>query len=234
MNRTIISLSILAVLAAGTAAKGHGHGGGHGGGGHHGGASHHHGGGYGYTVGVPLGVGVPFQPTFNAGQVWPQAAQAAVNYQVAYGMYLDNCSKGVNVRFERRQLNAAHRAKMRHPMRTNPQIEIRQSSTPRQATAITVSADGTIDWPDLLCDARYKAQRDTLEAVLAKGAAAPAAGLDRDDRRRVEMSRKELLAELKRHVGEANANDWIAAKRFVDRLTLEAGHTLVEGHVAGR
>jgi hypothetical protein len=221
VNRTIISLTILAVSAATSGAQGHG--GHHHGGGHHVGGSHHHGGGYGVAVGMPSQMGIPFQPTFNPGQIWLQTGQAAVNYQVAYGMYLDNRLKAVIVHFERRQLNAACRAKMRHPSRTNPQIEALQSSTPRQTTTVILLADGEIAWPALLCDERYRAQRDALEAVMTKRPASPSAGLDRDDSRQVELSCMELRAKLARHARDANSNDWIEAKRFVESVAAEAG-----------
>ena len=177
---------------------------------------------------------VPVQPALNLSQIW---LQTAVQCEQARRLYVANTAlaeqyaralkeKRVQTSSARRDAERQKRL-ARQRQRQSDQAAVATEQRAEQGdkfgSTSVLSADGKIAWPTLLCDDQYMAQRDVFEAVLAKRAAAPSAGLDRDDLRQVELSCKELLAKLTTHARDANPNDWIAAKRFVESVAAEAG-----------
>jgi hypothetical protein len=102
-----------------------------------------------------------------------------------------------------------------------------------QGNEFLPAVNGTLDWPTLLRGDDFKSQRIELEAAFSRRAAAPDAEFNDDDARQIEQCCNELLAQLARHGSSANANDWIEAKRFVNRLAAEGRRPSTIGRVAG-
>jgi tetratricopeptide (TPR) repeat protein len=88
-------------------------------------------------------------------------------------------------------------------------------------TVAELSADGVINWPPLLAAESYQAQRTALDTIFARRAKVGTA-LEGADLRQAEQKCAELMRELKKHIGDAKASEWIAAESFAHKLIGEA------------
>lgn len=86
-----------------------------------------------------------------------------------------------------------------------------------------LSDDGTIEWPALLLDHRYDRVRARLNTLFAVRAVGTSKKLDSNLRREMDCDIKEMSEILDNHaVTLVDANDWMAARRFVQGLRNEA------------
>ena len=83
-----------------------------------------------------------------------------------------------------------------------------------------LSAEGVLRWPALLLTENYQAQRDAMQLLITKRANQNAV-FSKNDLTDAGRVCKQLIAELNRHVKEADENEWMAADRFLRHLTHE-------------
>jgi len=76
---------------------------------------------------------------------------------------------------------------------------------------------GKIAWPSMLCDEGYRDLREAVETAWAGSASA--GGVDREE---FVHAAEALLEELKSHVAEATPAEYVAARKFLTTLLLEA------------
>jgi hypothetical protein len=248
MKRTIISLTILAVSAASSAALGHGGGGGHHEGGHHdvglhegghheggephfggfyggmyqGFGGHHRGGGYvlgdgGWGFG--LGAGQFMQ---GAGQFNLSNSQAAIGYQAAYSMWLNNRLKYEETHFEMRRQNAADRAAMAaaRPHFTPQQYAANLARTPKRLSpAEWDPGHGVFAWPKTLTGQEFADDRTHIETLFeARDADPTQSGLGTNNYHQIKKAIATMSDHLHSQIKEMGQDEYIQADKFLKSL----------------
>jgi len=197
---------------------------------------------FGGTVGF-ANYGVVVSPYYNnkastAGESWARGmsdvmrasgdanlrnSEAAINVTEAQSRAMDNRLKYTQTFFENRRMNREYRAAEAGPKITQQQAErIARERAPKRATAQDVDPiTGGLAWPRVFDDAQYTPYREKLEILFAERAEQGGA-IGMDTYREIESVTDEMLATLKGNIGSMSGTDYMAAKRFVERLANEA------------
>jgi len=134
---------------------------------------------------------------------------------------LENQLQATETYFQMRLLNRQYRALLRGPRPTLDDLN-RYAAAGRPARLSPSELDsvtGEISWPILLRDDRYAYYRAWLEALFAERAAS--AELSTSAYLSIHRTTRAFLKELERRVARVPQMDYIAAKRFIQRLAYE-------------
>jgi hypothetical protein len=155
-------------------------------------------------------------------------SQAAINAQEAAGMYMDNQYKWNETYWKRQRLGQAELEKDHAKKRESTQRYLetqhaqRQSAQPaRLSTSELEPATGKLAWPSALLDAKYTADRKKLDELFALRAQV---GTTADLVQQIEASTKVLQTDLRTNIRGMPANDYIAARKFLDNVASECRH----------
>ncbi len=186
---------------------------------------------HGHLVVVAAGVGTGTRSLPNsyadALEAWDQhdlaMSQAAINWQIAKSMAIQNQREAAKARDEARRMNAArYRAQQaerllarRRPADENglPAIPAMLQLPPNQIDRQT----GKICWPRTLQGRAFDAARRGLEGLAAAGHQAsrdPVKNGSREIRERIE----EIKDQLREQINEMPPMEYIAAQKFLDGL----------------
>jgi len=148
-------------------------------------------------------------------------AQARVVHAEAASREIDNREQAIDSYFAMREKNRQERAAERGPRPTTEQLErIAAAGRPDRLSPSDVNTvTGEITWPRLLQEAEFGAFRAALENVFAQRAVsgqlhAHAVGA-------AQQATDGMMAQLKTRVRDANQQDYIAARRFIESLAYE-------------
>lgn len=182
--------------------------------------------GYGYqgraaTVGESRARGVA-DIIRAAGQTNLRNSEAAINYQSARSADLDNRLKFAETYFAKRQVNKQYRDENRRPTPTEEQLFRRaQSARPKRLSPTQFDpVSGKINWPLLLTDDRFAAEREQLEPLFAKLAHDGRLGLD--DVNEIQRVAASIQASMREIIRDVPSSDYLAADRFMRSLIFEA------------
>ena len=182
-------------------------------------------GGYGYGFGLqgwsPGGI------FMGMGQFNQLTSQAAVNYQQAYSMALDNRLKAEQTYFQARRDNASARAEM---------AAMRPHYTPEQYAAANHAripgrllpsewdpGRGVFVWPPSLASDEFAADRAQIEALFgARGADPSAAGLGTANYREIKQAVTMMADHLHSLIHQMSPDEYIPASKFLKGLEHEA------------
>lgn len=157
----------------------------------------------------------------SAGQLAYLNSRAAINYNEARRLALDNAAKTVSTYFDLRRVNDESRAEMRGPRMSSEELaRMSRALLPRRLSPGELDpVTGRIGWPILLRADEYAEYRVELDKLFA-------------ERTQGDLRTEEYLAMLKRigemtdelrsHIRATPAVDYIAAKRFLGSLATEA------------
>jgi hypothetical protein len=199
------------------------------------------GGGYGYGGGAGSTAAGSFlagsaMVTRAAGQYNLYTSMAATNYQQAYSQWIDNQKKREQTYFDMRRMNASYRAEMemQRPHPTSDQLVVfSKSRDPERLNAEQFDPNTAIlHWPPMLKEPEFSSERTQLENLFAERLVAPEdAGLGTHNYRDIEKAVRSMDETLHAKIGQAGADEYIAAHKFLKSLGFEARFA-PESHVA--
>lgn len=182
-------------------------------------------GGFASTPGEGFAIGMSALVR-SAGMFNLTTAEAASRYQDAYKKGLENRAVVQQQYQESLRYYQSKREAARKPPPTSEQLyRWAHERAPKRLSAQELDPlSGEIAWPIVLREEDYASFRETAEAYFKKRAADPAA-FTYGDFNRFQEAATECQAELKSHIRDYKANDFIQAKKFIESLAYEAGQT---------
>jgi len=159
-----------------------------------------------------------------------------INNQEAISRYLDNREKNTEVYFKMRQINRAARAAER-PQRLSheQQVAIARQQAPAGLNPGQYNREmGRLSWPAMLTGEAFAEERVMLERAFA--ARSPAdVGVASAFHGQVRQLTASMEAKLQGHsqLG-VSPNEYIAAKKFIQGLTVESQQPMIFGALASK
>jgi hypothetical protein len=148
---------------------------------------------------------------------------AVVNMTQAQRTEIENHKIATQTYFDMRRINKEARDAERPKPPTQEQlIRMAQVGMPKRLTSSDLDpVSGQIRWPMLLTADDYTTQRPEVEKAFSDRA--KQGGMKLDDFTKVQKVTKEMAAVLKTKIRDFPANQYMAAKRFLESLAYEAG-----------
>jgi hypothetical protein len=162
-----------------------------------------------------------------AGQFNQLSSMAAINYEQAYSMSLDNHLKYEQTYFQMRRENASARAEMAamRPHYTPEQYaaDNRARIPGRLSPAMWDPGRGVFVWPQNLASDEFTDDRAQVEALFAARDADPsAAGLGTDNYRQIRFAVTMMSDHLHSLIDQMSPDEYIPASKFLKALEHEA------------
>ena len=151
------------------------------------------------------------------GQAAESYSRAAINREEARGKYLDNKLKWTQVYWERKRLGEAERAKDNaadRDRRDRWQQATRDRSPEVLPPSVYHPGSGIIEWPEPLQSAEYAELRRAIEEELELRASTGTTA----NSPKIHSLAREMQEILKTHIRDLSANEYIASRKFLDRL----------------
>jgi len=147
-----------------------------------------------------------------------QTSQGMINFEIARSKYIENVNKWTQAYFQMREANQAFQIQARERNRHSAEslAQAAASDLPRQLSSDDLDpVTGRITWPEALLDEQYAPLRADLEEQFGlrawtSGSAGTAARIHDDTR--------SMLSILRNNIDRIPANDFIAARKFIDSL----------------
>lgn len=171
--------------------------------------------------------GYGYNPLAGMASLITAPAKAAVNYQQAYQLSIQNHKLAVQTYFDLRRMNASYRAEqeMLHPHATPEEIAaFNQARMPPPLSGNEFDpGHGVIDWPPLLQRAEFDDYRHQLEGHFSEWASDPhAAGLGTQNCRDIQHLVADMSDKLHSEIKQFQPDEYIAATKFLRSLAFEA------------
>ena len=178
------------------------------------------GGGYGYYGGGTAAGNyfMGFAQVIRAeGEYNAMTAQGMVNFEEARSKYIDNVNRWTQAYFQMREANDAYQrqkfARNKHSpetlaMSAAAEVPLRPSSY--ELDPVT----GKVTWPAPLLEPEYAALRADLEQLFAMRASSQTVGTTAQ----IHADIRQLVDALRSNIETMPANDFIAARKFLDAL----------------
>jgi hypothetical protein len=150
-------------------------------------------------------------------------SQAAINYEQADSLDLDNQIKGEKTYFEMRKMNTSYRKAEQSPGLTSEDSwRYAQMLAPKRLTSTQLDpVTGQIYWPIFFQDARYSKYCNDLNKLFVQRESLHG-GIGYDAYMQVQKTTDALLSELKKNISLYQPNDYISMKNFVESLAYES------------
>lgn len=150
-------------------------------------------------------------------------SQAASNYEDARSKNFDNRIKYTDTYFEMRRMNREYRAAERGPrVSTEALFRFARDGVPqRMGPSELDPLSGKINWPSVLMQSDYAAERAKLEQLFAQRANTHGFS-SASQFTEVKAATDALLTALKENIGAYPSNVYLSAKKFVERLDYES------------
>lgn len=153
----------------------------------------------------------------SSGQAAVDASQARINNEDARSKYIDNSLKWTEVYWQRKRLGEAELAKdfaKDRERREQWQEATRGRKPETLAPSQFDTQTGGLDWPDALQGPIYADYRKQIEAELQlQATTGTAANADT-----VRSLARQMQTVLKGQIREMSSNEYIASRKFLDRL----------------
>ncbi len=173
-----------------------------------------YGGGYSPVEGAQRGMADIIR---SQGQAAENISQAHINNQDAYSKYLDNQAKWTNTYWERRRRNQAEYAKDRAAFdaRLKKRLEYNRNRKPEVLPPSQFDTQtGDLQWPEALEAPIYSDYRKQIEDELQLQADTGS----RSNTKKIHDAARQMQAVLKDHIRDMTPNEYIASRKFLDRL----------------
>ena len=178
-----------------------------------------------YEEGVLRGL-ADLQRSGGEANYWHSLAEN--NWQEAYGKYLANREAKTETYFRMQAINRAAREAVRPQRMTTEQLAIlaRKQAPDRLGDHQYDRGLGHLNWPAILQDEFFAAERTTLDAAFA--ARTPGdAGVGSAFSTSVRQLTRSMQEKLQANIAGLNQMEYLAAKKFIAGLALEAQHPVV-------
>lgn len=155
------------------------------------------------------------------GQYNEQTSRAMINNEEARSKYIDNEKKWTDTYFAMREENQAHEdEKLRRDKHSQETLDAAaRAGAPKPLSSEALDPlTGKIHWPDALRGADYAAPRTEIDRLLQLRATTSGDGTGM----RIRQSASQMTDILKSHIRDMPANDYMAARKFLDSLAQSA------------
>jgi hypothetical protein len=145
-------------------------------------------------------------------------AQAASQFEQARSQYIDNQYKASQTYFEMRRYNTeARRAERSAPLSTEQYVRMARADAPQVLTNTQLDTlTGAIAWPVTLAGPEYARFRAPIEKMFAdRYSGYSSFG-------QIQQAVQAFADQLKTDIMKFQANDYVAAKKFLESLTYAA------------
>jgi hypothetical protein len=148
-------------------------------------------------------------------------AQAASQFQQARSQYIDNQYKATQTYFEMRRYNTeARRAERSAPLSTEQYVRLARVEAPQTLTNTQLDPlTGAIAWPVPLAGPEYAMFRAPIEKLFADRYSGYSSFSQ------IQQAVQAFADQLKADIMKFQANDYVAAKKFLDSLIYAARGT---------
>lgn len=174
------------------------------------------------------GIG-PINPLAAAGQYNLESSKAAINYQQAYQMSIQNQELRAQTFFDKRKLNSSYRAEQeaQHPHATaEARAAFDRARAPAKLSAAEFDpARGVIQWPGILNLSEFEQSRAQLEELFRQAAADPhGSGLGTRNYRDIKRALDDLSEKLHAEISQFKPDEYIVASKFLKSLVYHASN----------
>jgi hypothetical protein len=159
------------------------------------------------------------------GEAAESTTRAMSNYEDARSKYIDNQKKWTETYWERKRLGQAELKKDHDRKRAARERYLAQKGSgapPRLSPTELDPSTGKIYWPETLMGNEYAAARQALDELFVLGAHT---GSLRQYSADIAEQSRVMQDELKKHIRDMPANDYIAARNFLESLGYEGRQT---------
>src|SRR5438067_420470 len=157
---------------------------------------------------------------------------AAINWQDARSRYITNNKNAVDAYFYVRQANQSARKPVR--LNTEQLTAMARNAVPARLTPQDYDSTlGRLHWPAALLGDDFAAQRDALERMFYSRSPSDA-GAGSEFYADVKQLSSSMQEKLSDHIGELDPSQYLAAKKFLAGVTVEATQPLVSRTLALR
>lgn len=179
--------------------------------------------------GIGMGGFGPINPVAAAGQYNLESSKAAINYQQAYQMSIQNQELRAKTFFDKRRLNSSYRAEQetQHPHATaQARAAFDRAMAPAKlSTAEFDPARGVIQWPGILNLAEFEQSRAQLDGLFRQAAADPhGSGLGTRNYRDIKRALDDLSEKLHAEISQFKPDEYIVASKFLKSLVYHASN----------
>lgn len=151
------------------------------------------------------------------GEAAESYSHAAINREIARSKYLDNKLKWTDIYWKRKRLGEAELAKNYDRMRARRDTYL-AANRDRQPEVLAPSQldlhSGEIEWPEPLQGPAYAELRKQIEEELKLQADTGT----NSNAGKIRVHARQMQNILKDHIREMDSNEYIAARKFLDRL----------------
>jgi hypothetical protein len=145
-------------------------------------------------------------------------AQATTELEKARSAYLDNRYKATQTFFEMRRYNTeSRRSERSSPLSTEQYVRLARIEAPQTLTNTQLDPlTGAISWPTPLARPEYAEHRARLEKLFVDRSSGYSTYAD------IQKACESFLEQLRADIMKFQANDFVAARRFLDSLLFAA------------
>ncbi|MCY2991058.1 MAG: hypothetical protein NTY19_24745 [Planctomycetota bacterium] len=145
-------------------------------------------------------------------------SEAAINLQAARRTNMENNAIAAQGYFEGRLMNNAYRAQLASPRASEADlVRYSKASLPKALSPSELDpVTGEINWPELLTDKPYQANRQKLEQLFAYRA--NLGQLSREQRTELEQTTQDMQTVLKKNIKSYAPQEYVQAKKFLEQL----------------
>jgi hypothetical protein len=149
-------------------------------------------------------------------------SEASINLEAARRADMENNAIAAQGYFEGRLMNNAYRAQLASPRATEADlIRYAKQSLPKTLSPSELDpVTGEINWPELLADNLYQADRQKLERMFAYRV--KLGQLSREQRMELEQVAQNMQAVLKKNINAYAPQEYVDAKKFLEQLAFAA------------
>jgi len=159
-------------------------------------------------------------------------AKAADDLERVREMALDNDLKAAKAFYDRRKMYADHRAQHAAPRDKNDLARRSKATTERASVYEVDPLRGRIFWPSVLKREEFVDSRVQMDVLFAERKSHQA-GLGSNFCRQTKMLAGEMRGQLREMVDNLSPSEYVAARKFLDKLSMEAEMTpRIEGVAA--
>lgn len=158
----------------------------------------------------------------SAGEYNLNTSQAAMNYEQAYRMSLENSVTYTETFFAKRRINESYQESKQGPPPSQETLaeRARQGVPDRLVQEQFEPAFGTLFWPAAFDDSRFAAERAQLDRLMANRDAQ--AGVGSQHYRQVVETTEALQNDLRSKIDELTPTEYVQAKKFLSSVAYEA------------
>jgi hypothetical protein len=156
-----------------------------------------------------------------AGQRNLSDSAAAINYSQARSMEMQNNLQYAQTYYEKRELNEQYRDSQRTKTTPEQLFRINQQRLPKPlSTSQLDPVTGSLNWPGLLTQDQFTADRQAMEGLFAERAGH--SHMSYQDYSQVQEIGRRMENELQKQIRDVRPDDYIRAKSFLQSLMFEA------------